>query len=160
MHVIDNHPVVFRELKNRALYCVDAIEKLKNYGVEHYKSVSRNQIAMEMAEAQVLAYPCAPVTWTEGYSNVIVESCTAGAVPVISDTDALGQIYGGAAITIHDIRNNLDKFTDEVVKVLQDEEYRETVKAKCQRLATGYYWSNLARNLDGVLNCMLHLIKK
>jgi glycosyltransferase involved in cell wall biosynthesis len=146
-----------KEQKHRALYCMEALDRLKDYGVEHFKSVSRKRIAREMSEAEVLAYPCDPVRWTEGFSNTLMEACYSGAAPVTSDVDALGQLYGGAAVTIHDIKHNLDKFTDEVVRLLQDSDYRAEINTRSKIRASKFSWQNNARRLEGILKTRMTL---
>jgi glycosyltransferase involved in cell wall biosynthesis len=140
-----------REQAHRAFYINESMHRLHDHGIEHFKSVGRKRIAREMSEAQVLAYPCDPVRWTEGFSNTLMEACYAGAAPVTSDVDALGQLYGGAAISIHDIRNNLDEFTDGVVKLLTDESYRQIIVDRCKKRAESYFWPRLAERLESIL---------
>lgn len=140
-----------KEQIHRAYYVNEAIHRLKGHGLEHFKSVGRKRISREMSEAQVMAYPCDPVRWTEGFSNTLMEACCAGAAPVTSDVDALGQLYGGAAVTVHDIRHHLDEFTNSVVKLLVDHAFRQQVVDRCQTRAKNYYWPRLAERLEGIL---------
>lgn len=142
---------MLHEQKHRALYCSEALERLRNHGVEHYKSVSRKRIAKEMSEAQVLAYPCDPVRWTEGFSNTVLEACCAGAAVVTSDADALGQLYGGAAIVVPRVRDNLSLFTDEVVRMLRDDVSRSEVVRLSRERSFKYSWTLNSARLEGIL---------
>ncbi len=152
-NVPQNADPMLKEQVHRALYVSEAIKRLTagNHGVEHFKSVSRKRIAQEMGQAQVLAYPCDPVRWTEGFSNTLLEGCYAKAAPVTSDVDALGQLYGGAAITIHDVKNHLGEFTDAVVRLLTDESYREEIAQRARERSQRYFWPVLAERLEGIL---------
>lgn len=83
------------EQRQRALYIEEALRRMSGpeWAIEVCDSVSRKRIAKELSEASVLAYPCDTTQWSEGFSCTILEACAAGAVPVISDCDALGEIY-------------------------------------------------------------------
>jgi transcription initiation factor IIE alpha subunit len=70
---------------------------------------------------------------------------------VTSDVDALGQLYGGAAVTVHDVKNNLGVFTDEVVRLLQDDGYRSEVVRRSRERALKYTWEANSLRLEGIL---------
>jgi len=62
------------KLRNRALYVEEAIRSieehggLEKWGIEICDSVSRNRLARELREAEVMAYPCSTTSWSEGFS--------------------------------------------------------------------------------------------
>lgn len=64
-----------------------------NMGVVYHGGVSKLKLAVAMGEASVLAYPCDPVSPTEGFSMTILDSWRAGLNVITSDADALGEIW-------------------------------------------------------------------
>jgi glycosyltransferase involved in cell wall biosynthesis len=106
-----------------------------------------------------LAYPCDTVNWTEGFSVTLMEACAAGIVPVTTDVDALGEIYGGAAVMIRSpIGERLDKFVQAVTESLTDDDFRSKVTSRTMALAECYKWPDLTTKLETILN--KHLERK
>lgn len=141
------------EMANRLRYILSAVEKLKPLGVEHVKSVSRNQMIKELNEASVFAFPCDTVTTTEGYSVSTLESHASYTVPIITDQDCLGSIYknSGAIIIESPVRKKLLEFTDAVVKALTDKEFADGVISKCREFANTRTWQGTAQQLEKVI---------
>lgn len=147
----NNHPH-FLEMGHRARYMKESIKRLKHLNVEHVGSISREQMNRELSQAMVLGYPCDPVAFTEGFSVSILESCTAGVLPVISTADCLGSIYGGIVPSIDTpVKNNLDKFTKLVIRGLTDETWRASTVGKCQIFAQQYTWLSSAKKLERMI---------
>ncbi len=141
------------ELASRATYVQEALRRLDGHDVEVVGSVSRNQINEEMSKAQVLAYPCDTVNWTEGFSVTLMEACAAGVVPVTTNVDALGEIYGGSAVVIRSpVGNRIDKFIAAVTRSLTDDEFRSEVLLKTTALADNFRWGKLTTQLELILN--------
>ena len=138
------------EQKSRALYINEAIKRLD--GIEVFDSVSRRRIDKEMAEAEVLAYPCHPVRWTEGFSVTLMESCAARACPITTAVDALPNVYGGAIPMIDPpVRERMNDFSDLVIRALLDPEYRENVNKKVRALAETHTWDKIVDNLETII---------
>jgi glycosyltransferase involved in cell wall biosynthesis len=138
-------PPSIMELGQRMRYLDRAMTKLEPLGVQRIGSVSRDEIVEELDQAMVLGYPASMVNnFCEGFSCSIMEACAAGCVPVISDVDALGELYGGAAPMIHmpkpPAQPDMKQFTDLVVKSLTDDKWIEEITKKCQALAAKYTW--------------------
>lgn len=55
------------------------------------------KMAAELGRTEVLAYPCDPVQFTEGFSVTILDACAAGCIPIISGIDAFPELWTGAA---------------------------------------------------------------
>lgn len=89
-------PSWYRELGKRSRYCKAALPRLEEQGVVTLGSLSRNEMAREMAEAEILLYPCDPVNWTEGFSNTTVEAMAMGCLPVLVFSDAFPELWRGA----------------------------------------------------------------
>lgn len=142
-------PVEHVELKRRAQYIGRA---LKQPGIETIGCVSRERIALELAAAQVMAYPCDTVRYTEGFSVATLEACSAGAVPVIAATDALGSIYlDSVPMVFGRIGEKLDEYVDLVVRGLTDAAWRNDWIARAQALASQHTWSHVVDRLESVV---------
>jgi hypothetical protein len=151
-HVIEHG---LTECGYRARYIDEARRRYGHLGMEFIGSVSRDRMAVEMAEAEVLAYPCDTIRFTEGFSVTIMEGCAAGAVPVISNVDALGGIYGGICPMVEaPARDHMDQWTEKVIAVLRlarlPSEY-DLVRSQCAVLAEAHAWPVLAERLEGIM---------
>lgn len=139
-------------LSARARYIREALLRLKDHNIELVGSVSRSEIAKEFVEAQVLAYPCDTINYTEGFSVTLMEACASGTVPVTSDVDALSELYGSSVPMVHSpVGNNLDTYTNLVIRSLTDPGFRNDVLAKTSKLAAQFSWDKLT---DGFLDIL------
>jgi glycosyltransferase involved in cell wall biosynthesis len=126
------------------------IEKIKRGltlpGVNVVGGVSRNDLAKELSEAELMLYPCAPVTWTEGFSCSTLESCAAGALPILMDSDAMGQLYSSACPTAP--RGDVAAWKALVLRALTVPQWAERQRDKAKALAVSYAWPLLAEQLE------------
>lgn len=135
----------------RAHYIRDVLPKLRAYGVELVGSTSRRRMAREFSEAMVLAYPCDPVVFTEGFSVTTMEACASGTVPVISSADSLGQIYEGLPMVPAPPSKHMGDFVDHVVRGLTNPAWRAAVTSTARELASRHAWPVLAELLESIL---------
>lgn len=153
--IISDNPVQ-HEFVNRALYIKEALRRFEKAGgldVEFCDAVSRVQMIKEMSEAQVLAYPCDPPIYTEGFSVTIMEACASGTVPVITDADALGSIYGGYAPMVHSpIGDRINEYKELLIRVLNDSSFREQWIPKGIELANRYMWKSVIDNVENMIS--------
>lgn len=63
--------------------------------VQYHGGVGKQEVIKAFLESHVLAYPCDPVAPTEGFSMTCLEAWAAGCQLVISDADALPELWGG-----------------------------------------------------------------
>jgi glycosyltransferase involved in cell wall biosynthesis len=151
------HPDLL-EIAQRKRYIEHAMSKLAGpkWDVEHVGSVSRERMRYEFERAQVLGYPCDTIRYTEGFSVTTLEACASGCLPVITDIDCLGSVYGAAAPTVRlrgggfDAQRSLE-FGDLVIEGLTNEAWRADYVAKCRALAAEYAWPVLAERLEGLI---------
>jgi len=112
-----------RPHRERAEAIERSLEKLGRNGengVTMVGAISNRQMGIEMTVAQVMAYPCDPVLFTEGFSCSTVESLAAGCHVVISDADALPEIYGGVANIIPGKPSeHRERWIDTIVHILK-----------------------------------------
>jgi hypothetical protein len=167
------HPDLL-EIAQRKRYIRYAMGKLQGerWGVEHVGSVSRDRMRCEFEKAEVLAYPCDTIRYTEGFSVTTMEGCASGALPITTNVDALGQIYGGAVpqvsmcLPFKDVRSGREyaggfvetcrnQFLDLVVRGLSDPEWRADQSALCRMLAEQHAWPVLAERLECILQSAL-----
>ena len=145
-------PTIMEQIR-RAHYIKEALRRLSPHGVELVDSVSRNQIDREMAEAQVLAYSCDPVSWTEGFSVTLMEGCAAGSCPVSTAVDALPEIYGSHIPLVPvPVKDHMSEFSDYVIRGLTDDAFRDGVNSAARDLALKYTWTSLAERLGVILS--------
>jgi len=168
------------EVAQRKRYIQYAMSRLAGpkWDVEHVGSVGRDRMRAEFEKSVVLAYPCDTIRYTEGFSVTTMEACASGCLPVITDIDSLGHIYGGAApmvsmASIYELREatNVDKpgvrihegltpaakdvFIDLVVRGLTDDAWRAEHVAQCRALAERHSWPVLAARLEQILTTAL-----
>lgn len=142
------------EIASRVRYIEAAMAQLKNHGVEHVGSVSRLQMIEEWEQAEVLGYSCDTIRWSEGFSVTTMEACASGTVPVVTDVDALGDIYGGLDSCVKGWDASpqaLQRFTDHVVRGLTDPAWATRVREQARALANEHRWDKLALRLEGLL---------
>lgn len=140
------------EMGRRARYIEFALKRIAHLGVECVGSVSRARIASEMAEAEILAYPCDTVAYTEGFSVTTMEACASWTLPCIAGADSLGQIYGDHVSTVPaPAIDHMDAFVGNVVRGLTDAAWSEEWLRKATRLASEHDWDLLAVRLERLL---------
>jgi glycosyltransferase involved in cell wall biosynthesis len=151
------HPDLL-EIAQRKRYIRYAMSKLAGprWDVEHIGSVGRERMRIEFEKAMVLAYPTDTIRYTEGFSVTTMEACASGCLPVITDIDSLGHIYGDAVPMVHLgddglTRAKLGEFTDLVVRGLTDEAWRAESVTKCKSLAAKHAWPVLAARLEDII---------
>ena len=143
---------VDHECTRRALYIRHALRRLEGHGVTRVGGVSHRQLVKELCEAEVFAYPCAPLAFTETFSVATLEACAAGAFPVISSADCLEEVHGNAAAVVrHPVGERMDSFRTLVVGALQSQELRLKVADIGAEHARRHDWRVLAKRLEGYL---------
>lgn len=146
------------EIAQRKRYIRHAMAKLAGptWDVEHVGSISRDRMAREWEQSSVLGYPCDTIRYTEGFSVTTMEACASGCLPVITDIDSLGHIYGeavpmvrldGGGLTGEKLR----EFVDLVVRGLVDETWRKERAEACQAFAKRFAWPALAARLEAIV---------
>lgn len=129
-------------LRARANYVEECLARFRDaggMGVTLRDSVSRRTIEREMAQAEVLAYPCHTTTWSEGFSCTTLEACAAKACPIITDCDALGEVYA-ALQPVAMSPGWQARWRDRVIEAMKDQAVRATQNEKAATLAAERTW--------------------
>ncbi len=142
---------LFRELGMRSRYTAEAIRRLRGKGVFAHGSVSRDSIRRQMAESEVLAYPCDPVRYTETFGVTVLEALASGATPVICTSDSFGELWSCAPHVPPPFSDHKDEYVELLVKVLTDRAFRERGVDNDRRYAERFRWSALASKLSATL---------
>ena len=88
----------------------------------YHGGVSKVELAAALLQAKVLAYPCEPVAPTEGFSMTSLEAWVAGCRVILSDADALQELWGHReGVTCLPLPVEDDVWIDQIVKGLQEE---------------------------------------
>ncbi len=138
------------KLRHRALWCEEALRRMSGpeWGITVVDSVSHDQLMREMAQAEVLLHPCETTSWSEGFSVTVLEGCANQACPIISDCDALGDVY--AELDPVPV-GQWDRWRDDVVRALTDPGFRAHRNEKARAIAERLTWKAHAKRLDEVI---------
>lgn len=121
-------------------------ETLDQPGVELVGPSSRERMAREFSEAEVLAYPVDTVRFTEGFSVTTMEACASGCVPVIRPVDVMGQLYYGMPMA-----ESVQVWAQLVVRALTDADFRARARERGREIAEQHTWPLLAERLEQIL---------
>jgi glycosyltransferase involved in cell wall biosynthesis len=109
----------------RARYIKECLDRLSAYGdngVILVGSIGNREMAKQLLRSRVLAYTCETLRFTEGFSVSIMDACAAGCVPIISDVDAIGEVYKDAATIIPGKpSDNKSAWIDKICQMLVDD---------------------------------------
>lgn len=127
------------EVGRRARYIDECLRRLGESGergVWIHGPTPNVEMARELLSAQVFAYPCDTVRYTEGFSVATLDACASGAAPIISDCDALGSIYAKAAHVIPGRPGGrANEWIDTIVRALEDDEFRASIARRARAFA-------------------------
>jgi glycosyltransferase involved in cell wall biosynthesis len=142
--MVDNAPAPPGNIKERAQIIREfrtSNNGSEESGVTFHGGVGQGRLSVEQMKSAVQAYPCDPVQPTEGFSMTCLEAITAGCDLIVTDADALKELWADApCVTVLPLPINDDIWVDTIVKALQKEEPRPL------RDPVQYYWSTIATN--------------
>jgi glycosyltransferase involved in cell wall biosynthesis len=138
------------KLRHRALWCEEALRRLSGpeFGITVVDQVSHETMLSELRQAEVFLHPCDTTSWSEGFSVATLDACASGACPVISDCDALGEVYADLdPVPV----GQWGKWRDDVVRALTDPAFRMHRNEKAKAIADRLTWKAHAKRLDEVI---------
>jgi glycosyltransferase involved in cell wall biosynthesis len=142
---------IIRNMKN-SQFVAKALPMFGMMGIEVVGATSRRRLAVELQQAEVVTYPCEVIMWTEGFSCATLEGCAAGALPILSDVDALGGIYGGAVPMVEaPASEHLAEWRGLVIRALTDKAWADEWRVKARALAEKHAWPDLAAKMERVV---------
>jgi len=124
-------------------------------GVFLHGAVTNQQMVAALESSRVLAYPCDPVVFTEGFGVSVLDACAAGAIPLISDVDAFGEVYGGTAMVVPGRPgDHRDEWVDSMVRALTDDDLQKEVTTRCKTFAKQFTRKARAEQLLGIITSL------
>jgi glycosyltransferase involved in cell wall biosynthesis len=131
----------------RARFIESALKRLE--GVEVIGSVSRARMRRELSEAMVLAYPCETVSYSEGFSVSTLEGCASGALPILAECDALGDVYRGAVPMVPaPARKHIVQWRELVIRSLTAPSWRALQVAKARDFALSHDYRDIVVDME------------
>lgn len=128
-------------IKNRILTSVKLIGKI------NYDEMPR---IYNLADV-FIHYPIGSKTWKEQYGMVLVESLACGLPIVALDKGSIGEVIGDGGIVA-----SKDNFKKELVKIIKDKKYRDSLSKKARKFAEENYDSReYAQELQNLYNKLL-----
>lgn len=147
------------EIGLRARFIEESLRRLGRNGENGVFVVGptpNKALARELMKTEVMAYPCDPLRWTEGFSVATLDACAAGCVPLITDADAIGDIYAGVAEILPGRPQSRDpKWIDAIVHALTDDDYKATVRARLPAFAKAHDRKECAAQWEEMLTALL-----
>lgn len=142
------------KLRARALWCEEALKRLSGpeWGIEVVDSVPHETMLSELRQAEVFVHPCETTSWSEGFSVATLDACASGACPIISDCDALGDVYRELdPVPV----GSWGAWRDLVIKALTDSDYRSDMNRRARAIAERNTWKQHAKKLDELIRSRL-----
>jgi len=148
------------EIGNRALYVANKVQQLSPHGVHLRGALPPASLATDLLDAELMLYPCSTVRFTEGFGVAILEACAAGVVPVITDMDALGEIYaesGAVIVPRGDSRRWTDQYVDTVLRLMDHPDEIKSRSEKVREFAKQYSWQRVATQWNTMIERRLEM---
>jgi len=139
------------ETAKRIVYIKEASKRMKHLGVNFIGSSSKKKIIKALSKAELFAFPCSTVAFTEGFSISTIEGCSAECAPVICGEDCLQDLYQGVVSMVPSPMSraeNQKAFIELAVKTLTDKTYREDINKKARSFALEHSWNKISKMLE------------
>jgi len=140
---------------DRARYiheCLDMLGRRGENGITVMGPVANTKIAEELLATKVLPYTCDCTQFTETFSVTVLDACAAGCVPIISDADALGDVYQTIASIIPGKPGKDQKaWLDTIVKAMTDERWASAVTTRARAFAQAFKRQTVVKLWEALL---------
>lgn len=110
-------------------------------------------LAKELAVTKILAYPCDPVKFTEGFSMTVLDACAAGCVPIVAGVDALTELWWNAAVVIpgNQSEKNREVWIETICRALTDDAFALETSTLARLRARSLMRQQIARQWEKFL---------
>ena len=126
--------------------CLERLGRNGENGVHFIGPISNVLLAKELAQTEILPYTCDCMSFTEGFSVSIMDACRAGCVPIISDTDAIGDIYKNVAYVIRGkVHDRKQEWIDTIVRTMNDPKLRKAISTRARNFAQRFSRQHVSR---------------
>lgn len=149
-----NSPAIHSNpMYKRAVYIDACLNRMKDgYGIELVDQVSRDRIELEYSQSEILAYPCDPICFTEGFSVSILDACSFGCVPLITDADALKELYCDHVPYVPSpMSSNVELYKEKLISLLCSPELLSECMVRANNLSRSFTWDNSVKQFLEVL---------
>lgn len=129
----------------------DSIKELEPQGVVYHGRVDHETLADEFRKCDVWLYP---TQFPEIHCITALKAQKAGAVPVTTNYAALDEtVKYGVKIDGDTYKDAVvqKRFVDEAIRVLKDDEYKESIRPDMAKWADENDWSNVAKRWDDII---------
>ena len=155
---LDNAFLTNSEVGMRARYVMQRVNQLVRHGVVLHGAIHPTKLAEELSTASLMLYPCDTIRFTEGFSVATLDACASGVVPIITDADALGEIYGesGAVVIPRESGSAwTDVYLEKVLDLMQNEADLGKRRSRVREFAKKYDWTVIAKEWNDFITIEL-----
>ena len=142
----------------RASVIKKAFQELGTAGENNLHLVGQlttKKMVAELCRTEVLAYPCDPVKFTEGFSVTILDACISGCMPVVSGVDAFPELWRGATTMLDGspgLPGMKEEWTRKIVEVLTaSESTKEQLRNRARARGNDLARQVVAKRWKGVI---------
>lgn len=119
-------------------------------GVSYIGPVDKRTLAKAEMQAEMLLYPCDTSRPSEGFSIATLQGLAAGCTPLISDCDALGELWGNYTPMLQ-LPIDYDDWAAAVLSLLADTEARSQFKQQGYERAEQFTWQRMGLEYGALL---------
>jgi len=121
-------------------------------GVTLVGPVPNVEMAKVLAQTEIMPYTCDCATFTEGFSVSTLDACAAGTVPIISDTDAIGDTYRDVAVILppHPAQHK-ETWVKTIVGLMKNDEERRSITRNAREFAQTFSRQKVAKQWEALM---------
>jgi len=139
----------------RARYIGKCLEKLGRNGengVTVVGPVPNMQMAKVLAQTEIFPYTCDCMSFSEGFSVSTMDACAAGAIPIIADTDAIGDIYADTAVILPPKPlQHIAKWVTTITDLMNDNPARLQIIKRTRKFAASFSRQLIAKQWEKLI---------
>lgn len=133
----------------QSVVALDIMEKLNQPGVDYHGRIGQAKLHELQTQSDALLYPCDTMRPTETGCITVVEASAAGAVPIITSCDCLGDEFRDTSSMI-EMPYSDDLYFDEIVNTMANEHRYLEIETAAYEMALRRDWSDIAAGWQAV----------